>query len=89
MIYYPKDIKQAIYLPFAEFSPEWQAMLYAKEKNIPIRFMDLPMTLSFALDDQDKNVIQHKMDMEEKMTKGATIPTRPDGLLSTPRGLYG
>lgn len=69
LIYNPKDIKQAIYLPFAEFSPEWQAMLYAKEKNIPIRFMDLPMTLSFALDDQEKNVIQRKMEVEEKITK--------------------
>ena len=69
LIYNPKDIQQAIYLPFAEFSPEWQAILFAKEKNIPVRFMDLPMTISFALDDQEKNVIQRKMDVEDKLTE--------------------
>ena len=28
LIYNPKDLKQAAYFPFAEFSPEWQAMKF-------------------------------------------------------------
>ena len=43
LIYNPKNINQAIYLPFTEFSPEWQALLFAVRRNIPVRFMDLPM----------------------------------------------
>ncbi len=68
LIYNPKDITQAIYLPFAEFSPEWQAVLFAKEKSIPVRFMDLPMTISFALDEKERNVVQSKLEVEEKLT---------------------
>ncbi|MEO1262625.1 MAG: DUF5682 family protein [Bacteroidota bacterium] len=68
LIYNPKDIRQAIYLPFTEFSPEWQAILFARKHNIPIRFMDLPMSISFALDEKEKNIIQRKMEVEEKWT---------------------
>src|SRR5262249_13518087 len=29
--------------PFAEFSPEWQAIRYALAHEVPVRFMDLPV----------------------------------------------
>ena len=32
----------AVYYPFAEFSPEWQAIRWAQANSIPTRFMDLP-----------------------------------------------
>lgn len=35
----PKD---AVYYPFAEFSPEWQAIKWALAAGVPVRFMDLP-----------------------------------------------
>lgn len=69
LIYNPKDLNQAIYLPFTDFSPEWQAILFAKENDIPVRFMDLPMSISFSLDEKAKNVIQSKMDMEQEISK--------------------
>ena len=34
--------RRGAFYPFAEFSPEWQAILGAKEKGIPARFIDLP-----------------------------------------------
>ena len=49
LIYNPKDFKQAVFLPFALFSPEWIAIQFALEHNIPIRFMDLPMAIKFGL----------------------------------------
>lgn len=49
LIYNPKNLSQASFFPFAEFSPEWQAMQFGLEHNIPLRFMDLPMSISFAL----------------------------------------
>lgn len=33
---------RAVYYPFAEFSPEWQAMRWALAAKVPVRFMDLP-----------------------------------------------
>lgn len=35
-------------LPFARFSPEWVAIRYAKEHNIPIEAIDLPLGVSIA-----------------------------------------
>ena len=49
LIYDPKSPKRASYLPYAEFSPEWQTMRYARREEIPIRFMDLPMSMTFGL----------------------------------------
>lgn len=44
LLMYPvKDFQSGSFLPFAEFSPEWQAMKYALKKNIPIIPMDLAM----------------------------------------------
>jgi hypothetical protein len=39
---------QAAFWPFAEFSPEWQALRYAGERGIPLRFIDLPAANSLA-----------------------------------------
>jgi hypothetical protein len=49
LIYNPDDLQQAAYYPFAEFSPEWQALQYASENEVEVRFMDLPAGYSFAL----------------------------------------
>ena len=50
LTYNPKDLRQAAYFPFAEFSPEWVAMNWAAERGIPIQFMDLPQSFHFSLD---------------------------------------
>jgi len=42
LIYAPANPQQAVYYPFAEFSPEWQAIQYGLRKQTPVRFMDLP-----------------------------------------------
>ncbi|OCX54350.1 hypothetical protein BEL04_08825 [Mucilaginibacter sp. PPCGB 2223] len=42
LCYQPDDPQRSVFYPFADFSPEWQAILYAREKNIHVRFMDLP-----------------------------------------------
>jgi len=39
----------ASFLPFAEFSPEWQAIQWALRHERPIRFMDWPAAVSLAL----------------------------------------
>jgi hypothetical protein len=60
LIYNPKELHQASYFPFAEFSPEWQAMKYALKESIQVRFMDLPSAYNFALDKEESEEPQQQ-----------------------------
>lgn len=42
--------QEAVYYPFAEFSPEWQAIRWAQSAGVPVRFMDLPQWHRMAID---------------------------------------
>ncbi len=44
LVYAPDAPQHAVYYPFARFSPEWQAIRYALDADVPVRFMDLPQT---------------------------------------------
>jgi hypothetical protein len=48
LLYVPDEPRRAVYYPFAEFSPEWQALRYGVERGLPTRFFDLPMAISLA-----------------------------------------
>lgn len=41
LLYRPDRPEQAAYYPFASFSPEWQAMRWAAQHRVPVRFIDL------------------------------------------------
>ena len=46
LLVYPPDTPQdATYYPFAEFSPEWQALRYALGRGVTVRFVDLPRSM--------------------------------------------
>ena len=49
LIYETDNFSHSVFYPFAAFSPEWQAIHYAKQKNIHLRFMDLPQSHQMAL----------------------------------------
>ncbi len=40
------------FYPFAEFSPEWQAILYANVHKIPVRSLDLPIATAWEIKKQ-------------------------------------
>jgi len=42
--------ENAAFWPFAEFSPEWQAIAYAARAGVEVRFCDLPAAHFLALD---------------------------------------
>ncbi|MEE1784353.1 DUF5682 family protein [Streptomyces sp. SP17BM10] len=42
------DPARAAFWPYAEFSPEWVAIRYAVEREVPVRFIDLPAAYGFA-----------------------------------------
>lgn len=52
LAYNPNRPQQAVYYPFAEFSPEWQAMRYARQNEVKLRMIDLPLSHTFGLDKQ-------------------------------------
>lgn len=43
------DAALSVFYPLAEFSPEWQAIRYALQRKLPVRFMDLPQAHSLVL----------------------------------------
>lgn len=49
LLYNPKQLQQTVFFPLAEFSPEWQATLFGLQRGIPVRWIDLPMSLAFSL----------------------------------------
>jgi len=50
LVYDAAEVKHASFYPFAEFSPEWQAMRWAQRHGVKMRFMDLPCAHRFGLE---------------------------------------
>jgi hypothetical protein len=49
LLYAPADPQRAAFYPFAAYSPEWQALRYASEHGVDVRFCDLPQAHRFAV----------------------------------------
>jgi len=47
--YVPGESRKAAFWPFAVFSPEWQAIRYALDADVPVRFCDLPAAHQLAM----------------------------------------
>ncbi|WP_431952498.1 DUF5682 family protein [Nocardia lijiangensis] len=48
LAYVPDQPARAAFWPYAVFSPEWQALRYAAEHEVPVRFCDLPGSVVLA-----------------------------------------
>jgi len=48
----------AVYHPFAEFSPEWQALRWALTASVPARFIDLPLVHGLALEKAEQEAAE-------------------------------
>ncbi|MFI9204786.1 DUF5682 family protein [Streptomyces sp. NPDC053048] len=55
----------AAFWPFAEFSPEWAAIRWALEHEVPVRFIDLPAANTLALRERDDAAPEEKSAPEE------------------------
>ena len=69
LVYNPKQQGQASFLPFAEFSPEWQAIQWCARHAAHVRCLDLPMALRFGMKDAVA---------EDLAPASAPEPTAPD-----------
>lgn len=61
LLYLPDDPQKAVYYPFAEFSPEWQAIQYALAHNIPVRFMDWEQKYQLSVDSNQSSVANSQL----------------------------
>ncbi|MFD6163080.1 DUF5682 family protein [Nocardia sp. NPDC060256] len=52
LAYVPDAPAKAAFWPYAVFSPEWQALRYAAEYGVPVRFCDLPATMVLAAEEE-------------------------------------
>ncbi len=48
LVHATEDARRAVFYPFAEFSPEWQALRFACERGVTPRFIDLPIASSLV-----------------------------------------
>ena len=48
LAYDPGNPKRSAFWPYAVFSPEWQALTWALEHDVPVRFCDLPASAMLA-----------------------------------------
>jgi len=51
LVYLPSAPQHAVFYPYAEFSPEWQALRHACAHQVPVRFCDLPQAHRLRPDD--------------------------------------
>ncbi|WP_280248502.1 DUF5682 family protein, partial [Nocardia abscessus] len=52
LAYVPDAPAKAAFWPYAVFSPEWQALRYAVDNDVPVRFCDLPASIVLAIEDE-------------------------------------
>jgi hypothetical protein len=79
--------KQAVFYPFAEFSPEWQAMAYGTKHQIPVRMMDLPLSHQFAMEkdpESPKEANSPEGVKTEQEAEGTETNTAEGNILSNP-----
>lgn len=80
LVYNPKDLRQASYFPYTDFSPEWTAIQFAHRKRIPVKHMDLPMSLKYALDPDEQN--EMPVELLEREPEMAALVADPLGYIS-------
>ncbi|MEE7531298.1 hypothetical protein IV503_06555 [Klebsiella huaxiensis] len=68
LIYAPDESRHAAFYPFANFSPEWQALRYGLAQNIAVRFIDLPIAHQFALENEEAEKNENDGDDEKRTT---------------------
>lgn len=76
LVYASDSPSQAVFYPFATFSPEWQALSFALECGIPARFMDLPLS----------HQLKREEDREEEREGGEELHDDPLGILARAAG---
>lgn len=76
------DPGRSAFWPFAEFSPEWVAVRWALEHEVPARFIDLPATHTLAL----RKAAEEAADDADECGAGPRVRVDPLGALAEAAG---
>lgn len=81
------DPQLAVFHPYALFSPEWQALQWARDAGVPVQFIDVPPSLSLEWQQQAKAGQVPSMaegeaegDLDAATAEDTTAVTGPDDL---------
>ncbi|MEU5313134.1 DUF5682 family protein [Streptomyces sp. NPDC021562] len=76
------DPGRSAFWPFADFSPEWVAVCWALEHEVPARFIDLPATHTLAL----RKAAEEAADDADECGAGPRVRVDPLGALAEAAG---
>lgn len=86
MVYDENNLERYSFYPFASYTPEWVACTYANKHNIPIRALDLPARLSYAIQEkkannseEDKEGSNKPVQLKDPISYLAEIAGHPSG----------
>jgi len=86
LVYAPDAPQHASFYPFAEFSPEWQALQWAIKHQVPLRFIDLPQRHIMALEvarQAEESAAQQAADTEESsQAEENSEPSEPEQVMA-------
>jgi hypothetical protein len=82
----PQD---AVYYPFAEFSPEWQAIRWALAGGISVRFMDLPQWHRIPIEAERLKKLREELEAKATAATGGDSPAagNPEPEIALPNAL--
>jgi hypothetical protein len=86
LIYALDDTQQAAYYPFAVYSPEYQAILWALRHRAHVGFMDLPQTHQLAYRQRQTDAPTDNKPPEAEPTQAAQLQRDPLGWLGRAAG---
>src|SRR6185312_3522370 len=86
LCYQPDDLQRSVFYPFADFSPEWQAILYARRNNIHVRFMDLPAGNQMLIEREQKENKEEKDHINLEAQEYGQLQRNPISYLSEAAG---
>lgn len=58
LVYQPAALQKASFYPFAAFSPEWLAIQFALEYEVPVRFIDLSVAHRWDKDSETEDAVR-------------------------------
>jgi hypothetical protein len=74
--------------PFARYSPEYQAIYWAREHDVPVEFFDLPSDVFLGLQDAEIAALEKKRREAAESPPSEERPASPVGVPEPRRSLY-
>jgi hypothetical protein len=71
LVYATEAPSDAVFYPFASFSPEWQAIRYALGRAVPVRFIDLPQANRAPREELEADAKEPDEDPIDLLARGA------------------